>query len=184
MSRHDTGKEGKNMDLIIKYDRGSMVVHLEQFLGMRSTAKVKKLVKVIQASSTPDCLEQLQRFVEEQITPEAQYQADLKATANMAVDARTREKEQAEVLEKAVAERKRYKKKSPPYEEWNKKVKQYRENVTVADYATGQASRSSTGCRKKGNFSGRYWKLLHKVGDGRCFTKVMLKPKVNRALKN
>lgn len=164
MSRHDTGKEGKNMDLTIKYDRGSMVVHLEQFLGMRSTAKVKKLVKVIQASSTPDCLEQLQRFVEDQTTPEAQYQADLKATANMAVDARTREKEQAEVLEKALAERKRYKKKSPPYEEWNKKVKQYRENVSHSRLCYRSSIQRFNRMQKEREF---FRKVLEIIAQGR-----------------
>lgn len=152
------------MDLTIKYDRGSMVVHLEQFLGIRSTAKVKKLVKVIQASSTPDCLEQLQRFVEDQITPEAQYQADLKATANMAVDARTREKEQAEVLEKAVAERKRYKKKSPPYEEWNKKVKQYRENVNHSRQCYRSSIQKFNRMQKEREF---FRKVLEIIAQGR-----------------
>lgn len=164
MSRHDTGKEGKNMDLIIKYDRGSMVLHLEQFLGMRSTAKVKKLVKTIQASSTPGCLEQLQRFVEDQITPEAQYQADLKAAANMAAAAGTREKQQAEALEKAVAERKRYKKKSPLYEEWNKKVKQYRVNVGNSRLCCKESIQKFNRMQREREF---FRKVLEIIAQGR-----------------
>lgn len=44
------------MDLYIKYDNGSMAIHLDAFLDYRSIGKVKKLVKLIQQSYTPGCI--------------------------------------------------------------------------------------------------------------------------------
>lgn len=53
------------MNLEIKYDNGSMVIHLEVLLGCRSITKVKKLVKVIQLSHTPELLDTIKEFIEQ-----------------------------------------------------------------------------------------------------------------------
>ena len=46
------------MDLEIRYENGSMTVHLEEFLNIRSIAKVRKLLKLIRSSFTPECEQQ------------------------------------------------------------------------------------------------------------------------------
>lgn len=50
-------------DLEIKYDRGVMVIHLEEFLACRSISKVRKLLKIIQRSRTPEMIEQMQQEI-------------------------------------------------------------------------------------------------------------------------
>lgn len=51
------------MDLEIRYENGSMTVHLEEFLSCRSIAKVKKLLKLIRISFTPECEQQMKEFI-------------------------------------------------------------------------------------------------------------------------
>lgn len=55
------------MDLKIKYENGSMTVHLEEFLNCRSISKVKKLVKLIHHSANPDDIGKIRMFVEQKI---------------------------------------------------------------------------------------------------------------------
>lgn len=50
------------MDLEIRYENGSMTVHLEEFLSERRIAKVRKLLKVIRSSFTPECEQQMKEF--------------------------------------------------------------------------------------------------------------------------
>lgn len=47
------------MDLEIRYENGSMTVHLEEFLNIRSITKVRKLLKLIRSSFTPECEQQI-----------------------------------------------------------------------------------------------------------------------------
>ncbi|MGF0017508.1 hypothetical protein [Sporofaciens sp. SGI.106] len=54
------------MDLEIKYENGSMIVHIEELLNCRNISKVKKLLKVIRCSYTPECEQQIKEFVQEQ----------------------------------------------------------------------------------------------------------------------
>ena len=53
------------MDLEIRYENGSMTVHLEEFLNIRSIAKVRKLLKLIRSSFTPECEQQIKEFVQD-----------------------------------------------------------------------------------------------------------------------
>lgn len=53
------------MDIEIKYDNGSMVVHLEEFLGCRKITKFKKLVKLIRQSYTPDEINKILNHIEQ-----------------------------------------------------------------------------------------------------------------------
>ena len=55
------------MDLEIRYEHGSMTVHLEEFLSMHSISKVRKLLKIIRCSYTPECEQQMKDFIQEQI---------------------------------------------------------------------------------------------------------------------
>ena len=54
-------------DLIIKYDHGQMLIHLEEFLSCRKIAKVRKLLKLIERSETPELTEQIQSHIEQKL---------------------------------------------------------------------------------------------------------------------
>ena len=43
-----------------------MTVHLEEFLNIRSITKVRKLLKLIRSSFTPECEQQMKEFIQEQ----------------------------------------------------------------------------------------------------------------------
>lgn len=64
------------MDLEIRYENGSMTVHLEEFLNIRSIAKVRKLLKLIRSSFTPECEQQIKEFVQEQAEQFEQVQKE------------------------------------------------------------------------------------------------------------
>ena len=49
------------MDLEIRYENGSMTVHLEEFLNIRSITKVRKLLKLIRSSFNPECEQQIRQ---------------------------------------------------------------------------------------------------------------------------
>lgn len=55
------------MDLEIKYERGSMVIHLEEFMNCHGTSKVRKLVKIIRSSYTPECEDKIRGYAEQEI---------------------------------------------------------------------------------------------------------------------
>ena len=64
------------MDLEIRYENGSMTVHLEEFLNIRSITKVRKLLKLIRSSFTPECEQQIKKFVQEQAEQFEQVQKE------------------------------------------------------------------------------------------------------------
>lgn len=64
------------MDLKIRYEHGTMIVHLEEFLSCRSIAKVRKLLKIIRSSFTPECEGQIKEFVQEQLEQFADAQKE------------------------------------------------------------------------------------------------------------
>lgn len=64
------------MDLEIRYENGSMTVHLEEFLNIRSIAKVRRLLKLIRSSFTPECEQQIKEFVQEQAEQFEQVQKE------------------------------------------------------------------------------------------------------------
>lgn len=53
--------------MVIKYDSGSMTIDLGAFLGLHSTSKVRKLLRLIRSSFTPECEEQMKDFCQNQI---------------------------------------------------------------------------------------------------------------------
>lgn len=64
------------MDLEIKYENGSMTVHLEEFLNDRSITKVRKLLKVIRSNFNPECEQQMKEFIQEQTKQFEQVQKE------------------------------------------------------------------------------------------------------------
>lgn len=68
-------------DIEIKYEHGSMVVHLENFLSDGKITKVRKLLKVIRQSYTPECEDQIKEFVMQRVTNKEQFHSDQVALA-------------------------------------------------------------------------------------------------------
>lgn len=64
------------MDLEIRYENGSITVHLEEFLNIRSITKVRKLLKLIRSSFNPECEQQIKEFVQEQTEQFEQVQKE------------------------------------------------------------------------------------------------------------
>ena len=56
--------------IFIKYENGEMQINLEEFLCYscnRSISKVRKLVKIINNSYTPEVIEDMKKFIEQRI---------------------------------------------------------------------------------------------------------------------
>lgn len=119
------------MDLEIRYEGGSMTVHLEEFLSCRSITKVRKLLKVIRSSFTPECewqmkefiLNWLERFEQKQLENERYitgYEEKVKFCQRQ--------------LDNALYNRNQYKKSTPlhksdGWEHYNEDVKQLRQEL-------------------------------------------------------
>lgn len=114
------------MDLEIKYQNGLMVVHLEQFLDYGSIGKVKKLVKLIQQSFTPDELYKLKEYVEQQLE---QCEPRMKEDAKYVVGYQPKLKFSSKQLETYVYYREKFKRNSDDWKKYNELVKQYRQEV-------------------------------------------------------
>lgn len=116
-------------EIKIEYDRGTMVIHLEEFLSCRSISKVKKLLKIIQQSHTPEAADQMQQFIEDKV-------GDLDVL--MRVSARRYELLQEKVqglkyaIEAQKSQRDRNTKDSPFYKYYNDILKVSRENLRDA----------------------------------------------------
>lgn len=54
-------------DIMIKYNNGRMLIHLNEFYSCRNITKVKKLVKLIRQSYTPECEEQMKEYAQRRI---------------------------------------------------------------------------------------------------------------------
>lgn len=116
-------------DLRIEYDRGIMVIHLEEFLSCRSAAKVKKLLKIIQRSDTPEVADQIRQHIQSRVSG---LDALMKVSANQFV----RLKEQVRNIQNDVdvwkSQRDRNTKNSNPYKYYNDKLKVSREQLREA----------------------------------------------------
>lgn len=51
-------------DITIKYDHGQMLIHLDNFLSDRKISEVRKLIKLIRQSYTPECEEQIKEYIQ------------------------------------------------------------------------------------------------------------------------
>lgn len=50
-------------DITIKYDHGQMLIHLDNFLSDRKISEIRKLIKLIRQSYTPECEEQIKEYI-------------------------------------------------------------------------------------------------------------------------
>lgn len=94
------------MDLEIKYEHGSMTVHLEKFLDCRNISKVRKLVKIIRSSFTPECEEQIKEYVQQEIE---QFEQNQKENAKYIVGYTEKVKFCQKQLDNCIYNRERYK---------------------------------------------------------------------------
>lgn len=113
-------------DLIIKYDYGQMLIHLEEFLSCRKIAKVRKLLKLIERSETPELTEQIQSHVEEKLKG---LEDIAKTWATIHVRCKEEVKQTEQVLNRWVQLRSGYKKSSDGYKHYNENVKKSREEL-------------------------------------------------------
>lgn len=105
-----------------------MTINLPEYLDGQTLTNIRRLIKVVETSDTPEELEKLNSYVEAELQ---QIDRRMKEAANKAVDARTRAKELQPELNKLVYARNRYKKNSPPYKELMEKVKDMRERIAL-----------------------------------------------------
>lgn len=113
-------------DLTIRYDNGQMIIHLEEFLACRNISKVRKLLKIIACSDTPEITEQIQRHIEHRIKGLDDVG---KISANQYVKFVETVKQVEQEVDRLVQLRSRYKKKSDGWTHYNDMVKESRERL-------------------------------------------------------
>ena len=113
-------------DLIIKYDHGQMLIHLEEFLSCRKIAKVRKLLKLIERSETPELTEQIQSHIEQKLIG---LDRIAKTWATIHVRCKEEVKQTEYELNRWVQLRSGYKKNSEGYEHYHENVKNSREEL-------------------------------------------------------
>lgn len=113
-------------DLTIRYDNGQMIIHLEEFLACRNISKVRKLLKIIARSDTPEMTEQIQSHIEHRV----KWLDDVgKISANQYVKFVETVKQVEQEVNRLVQLRSRYKKKSDEWTHYNDRVKESRERL-------------------------------------------------------
>lgn len=103
-----------------------MTIHLEQFLGCRSISKVKKLVKLIRQSYTPNEIEKMVNYIEQS---KDTYEADLKLVESKIIGYESKVKIAKSYLAKSIMYRGKCTRNSSPWKYHNNYVKQYREEL-------------------------------------------------------
>lgn len=123
---HDAEREEFGMELEIKYEHGSMVIHLENFLDCRNLSKVKKLVKIIRGSFTPECEDKLRRYVEQEIE---QFEPKQKENSKYIIGYTEKVKFCQKQLDNSITNRSKYKRNSDGWKHYNTFVKQFRQEM-------------------------------------------------------
>lgn len=114
------------MDLKIKYENGSMTVHLENFLNYHNISKVKKLVKIIRSSFTPECEGIIREYIEQEIE---QFEPRQREISKYIVGYTGKVKFCQAQLDNCTANRDRYKRNSDGWKHYNNHVKQFRQEL-------------------------------------------------------
>lgn len=197
------------MDLEIRYENGSMTVHLEEFLNIRSITKVRKLLKLIRSSFTPECEQQIKEFVQEQAEQFEQVQKEhsiyIEGYAQKIRYAEQQIRQTQHIISQIQTGvknsqllRDSHRKNTKVWKNRNADVKKYRERLKeprntlkkqkeeLKELKALLRSRQQSFDRNVRNkdFYKKVLETSHKVGDKRCFTKVTLKPRARQALKN
>lgn len=114
------------MDLQIKYENGSMIVHLEEFLGCRKITKFRKLVKLIRQSYTPEELNKILNYVEQF---NETYELDQKVTQQKIVGYSDKVRFCEKQIDCCTASRDAYKKQSENWVTFNENLKEHRSEL-------------------------------------------------------
>jgi len=114
------------MDLKIKYENGSMTVHLENFLNCHNISKVKKLVKIIRSSFTPECEGIIREYIEQEIE---QFEPRQREISKYIIGYTGKVKFCQTQLDNCTANRDRYKRNSDGWKHYNNHVKQFRQEL-------------------------------------------------------
>lgn len=117
-----------NVVLHISYNngRGHMTVNTLAFLSKQGIRNIRKLIKLIESSDTPDELEKLHSYLQQQLST---IEPRMKELANKGVNARTKYKELEPELQKLIYERERYRKSDDRYKALMIRVKDMREKI-------------------------------------------------------
>lgn len=119
------------MDLQIRFENGSMVIHLREFLNARNITNVRKLLKIIRRSHTPECEQQIREFIESESEGLDEKQEEIRRYVT-GYEQKIRYCQRQ--LQYALHARGSYKKSTPLYrseewEKWNEKVKAAKEEL-------------------------------------------------------
>lgn len=118
--------------IFIKYENGEMQINLEEFLCCscnRSISKVRKLVKIINNSYTPEVIEDMKKFIEQRInTTDTIIETAREHCLVFDDEVKKYEKR----LDSVVAHRANYKRNTDGWKYYNKQVKEVRENLRTA----------------------------------------------------
>lgn len=133
--RHNTGKVVNMTELKItwNYGKGNMRIDADAFLSMRNIAKVRKLLKIIRKSDTPEQEKVLKDRIEQFLSATVGAK---KAYANKAVEWGTRVAEEQQKLEEIQSEfervmvyRNAQTRNSSPWKYLNEQVKEVKNRV-------------------------------------------------------
>lgn len=121
-------------DIEIKYEHGSMVIHLDNFLSDGKIAKVRKLLKLIRQSYTPECEDQIKEYLMQRVMSKDQFHADQVALAGKITNIESNIYNLEKRLKAAMLNRNMFKKstlihKNEDWEKWNEQVNGYRESL-------------------------------------------------------
>lgn len=114
------------MDLKIKYENGSMIVHLENLLNCHNISKVKKLVKIIRSSFTPECEGIIRGYIEQEIE---QFEPMQQENSKYIIGYSEKVKFCQTQLDNCLANRNRYKRNSDGWKHYNHHVKRFRQEL-------------------------------------------------------
>lgn len=118
--------------IFIKYENGEMQINLEEFLCYscnRSISKVRKLVKIINNSYTPEVIEDMKKFIEQRMNT---TDTIIETAREHCLVFNDEVKKYEKRLDSVVAHRANYKRNTDGWKYYNKQVKEVRENLRTA----------------------------------------------------
>lgn len=118
--------------IFIKYENGEMQINLEEFLCCscnRSISKVRKLVKIINNSYTPEVIEDMKKFIEQRMNT---TDTIIETAREHCLVFNDEVKKYEKRLDSVVAHRANYKRNTDGWKYYNKQVKEVRENMRAA----------------------------------------------------
>ena len=118
--------------IFIKYENGEMRINLEEFLCYscnRSISKVRKLVKIIKNSYTPEVIEDMKKFIEQRMNT---TDTIIETAREHCLVFNDEVKKYEKHLDTVVTHRANYKRNTDGWKYYNEQVKEVRENLRTA----------------------------------------------------